>query len=431
MLKQWKASDSEAIEAWIRSRKTTADPTIMAMTAQILADVREYQDEALYRYCETLDHVILSDLRVSEAALNSAYEKCDPQFIADLEEAKENILFFHQAQVRQGYELTKANDVYLGQRILPLERIGVYVPGGRSAYPSSVLMNVLPAKIANVKEIIMVTPPSKTGEMDPYIAAAAKIAGVDQIYTVGGAQAIAALAYGTQTIPRVDKIIGPGNIYVATAKKLVYGEVDIDMIAGPSEILVIADEGANPVYVAADLLSQAEHDPMASAILLTTSQAVADAVAQEVEKQLKHLPKKAIAEASLSQYGAIIVLDTIEQCLQISDRIAPEHLELMIKDAKSYLDQVHHAGSIFLGYMTCESIGDYFGGTNHVLPTGGSARFYSALNVDNFVKKSSYLHWSEAALRQDGNKIIRIAEAERLKAHANAVRVRLQRDESV
>lgn len=431
MLKQWSASDSEAIEAWIRARKVTAGPAVMTTVAQILADVREQQDEALYRYCETLDHVKLSDLRVSETALMNAYEKADPQLIADLEEAKENILYYHQAQVREGFELTKANDVYLGQRILPLERIGVYVPGGRSAYPSSVLMNVLPAKIAKVKEIIMVTPPTKTGELDPNIAAAAKIAGVDQIYTVGGAQAIAALAYGTQTIPRVDKIIGPGNIYVATAKKLVYGEVDIDMIAGPSEILIIADEGANPVYVAADMLSQAEHDPMASAILLTTAQTVADAVAQEVQKQLEQLPKKAIAEASLIHYGAIIVLDTIEQCLQISDRIAPEHLELMVKDAKSYLDQVHHAGSIFLGYMTCESIGDYFGGTNHVLPTGGSARFYSALNVDNFVKKSSYLHWSEAALRQDGNKIIRIAEAERLKAHANAVRVRIQHDENV
>ncbi len=431
MLKQWKASDSEAIEAWIRSRKSSANAEIVAAVAQILADVREHQDEALYRYSEVLDHVHLSDLRVSEEALNSAYEKCDPQFIADLQEAKENILFYHQAQMRQGFELQKDNDVYLGQRVLPLERIGVYVPGGRSAYPSSVLMNVLPAKIAKVKEIIMVTPPSENGELDPYIAAAAKIAGVDQIYTVGGAQAIAALAYGTRTIPRVDKIIGPGNIYVATAKKLVYGEVDIDMIAGPSEILVIADEGADPAYVAADLLSQAEHDPMASAILCTTSQTIADQVVQEVEKQLKDLPKKAIAEASLSQYGAILVLDSIEQCIEISDRIAPEHLELMVKNAKAYLNQVHHAGSVFLGYMTCESIGDYFGGTNHVLPTGGSARFYSALNVDNFVKKSSYLHWSEAALKQDGAKIIRIAEAERLRAHANAVRVRLDDHENI
>lgn len=431
MLKQWKASDSEAIEAWIRSRKSSANAEIVAAVAQILADVREHQDEALYRYSEVLDHVHLSDLRVSEEALNSAYEKCDPQFIADLQEAKENILFYHQAQVRQGFELQKDNDVYLGQRVLPLERIGVYVPGGRSAYPSSVLMNVLPAKIAKVKEIIMVTPPSENGELDPYIAAAAKIAGVDQIYTVGGAQAIAALAYGTRTIPRVDKIIGPGNIYVATAKRLVYGEVDIDMIAGPSEILVIADEGADPAYVAADLLSQAEHDPMASAILCTTSQTIADQVVQEVEKQLKDLPKKAIAEASLSQYGAILVLDSIEQCIEISDRIAPEHLELMVKNAKAHLNQVHHAGSVFLGYMTCESIGDYFGGTNHVLPTGGSARFYSALNVDNFVKKSSYLHWSEAALKQDGAKIIRIAEAERLRAHANAVRVRLDDHENI
>ena len=385
-------------------------------------------DTALIKYTQAFDHVSLNSLKVSEEELKQAIAKVDREFIQYMEEAKENIIFYHEAQKKQGFELIKDDGVYLGQRIIPLQRVGVYVPGGRAAYPSSVLMNVLPARIAGVEEIIMVTPPTAEGGIDPYIAAAAEIAGVDQIYKVGGAQAVAALAYGTKSIPRVDKIIGPGNIYVATAKKLVYGQVDIDMIAGPSEILVIADEQADPRYVAADLLSQAEHDPMASAILLTTSTELAGAVTKQLKLQTERLSKQEIIKESLANYGAIMVLDTLAECIELSNQLAPEHLELMVAEPKQYLDNIRNAGSIFLGYMTCESIGDYFGGTNHVLPTGGTARFYSALNVDNFVKKSSYLYWSEDALQKDGKKIIHIAEQEHLDAHANAVKVRLHHE---
>lgn len=428
MIKEFLREDKAAIAKWISERKGNEDQTVIKQVEDIIHNVVKNGDQALYDYTKAFDHVSLSSLKLSEESIAKAYESVDREFIADMEEAKENIIFYHEAQKKQGFELTKENGVYLGQRIIPLQRVGVYVPGGRAAYPSSVLMNVLPARIAGVAEIIMTTPPTKEGTIDPYIAAAAKIAGVDQIYTVGGAQAIAALAYGTQSIPRVDKIIGPGNIYVATAKKQVYGQVDIDMIAGPSEILVIADEGANPAYVAADLLSQAEHDPMASAILLTTDAALAQAVKKELKKQMRQLPKQAIIEQSLANYGAVMVLNDIKECIDIANELAPEHLELMVKDAKQHLAQIRNAGSVFLGYMTCESIGDYFGGTNHVLPTGGTARFYSALNVDSFVKKSSYLYWSEAALQKDGNKIIHIAEQEKLEAHANAVKVRLQHE---
>jgi len=428
MLKTFDQTNSEAIRQWIAKRTQPAAADVVANVEKIIETVRTKKDRALFAYTKTFDHVELSSLQVSEATLNEACAKVDSNFLAAMEEAKENIIYFHEAQKKQGFELAKANGVYLGQRILPLKRVGVYVPGGTAAYPSSVLMNVLPARIAGVSEIIMVTPPAKECSIDPYIAAAANIAGVDRIYTVGGAQAIAALAYGTETIPMVDKIVGPGNIYVATAKKLVYGQVDIDMIAGPSEILIIADEGADPSYVAADLISQAEHDPMASAILLTTSPDLATAVQKEAIKQTECLPRKDIIKQSFEHYGAIMTLDSLADCIEIANAIAPEHLELMIKDAKAYLPQIHNAGSVFLGYMTCESIGDYFGGTNHVLPTSGTARFYSALNVDNFVKKSSYLFWSEEALQKDGAKIIRIAEQEGLHGHANAVKVRMHHE---
>lgn len=428
MIKQFTKNDKAAIAKWINERKGNDDPKIIDQVKEIIDTVIAKGDQALLDYTKAFDHVNLSSLRVSEEELNIAYQSVDQEFIQYMEEAKANIIFYHEAQKKQGFELTKENGIYLGQRITPLQRVGVYVPGGRAAYPSSVLMNVLPARIAGVEEIIMVTPPDKEGGIDPYIAAAAKIAGVDQIYKVGGAQAVAALAYGTQSIPRVDKIIGPGNIFVATAKKLVYGQVDIDMIAGPSEILVIADADANPRYVAADLLSQAEHDPMASAILLTTDHTLAQRVIEQLRIQSKQLLKQDIVKESLANYGAVMVLDTLEECFEISNELAPEHLELMLKEPKQYLDQVRNAGSIFLGYMTCESIGDYFGGTNHVLPTGGTARFYSALNVDNFVKKSSYLYWSEEALKKDGKKIIHIAEHEHLDAHANAVKVRLEHE---
>lgn len=428
MIRQFTSENKAEIAKWIGERKASDDALITQQVKNIIETVSSEGDNALVKYTQAFDHVSLSNLMVSEDELKQAIAKVDQEFIQYMKEAKENIIFYHEAQKKQGFELTKDNGVYLGQRIIPLQRVGVYVPGGRAAYPSSVLMNVLPARIAGVEEIIMVTPPNSKGSIDPYIAAAAEIAGVDQIYKVGGAQAVAALAYGTESIPRVDKIIGPGNIYVATAKKLVYGQVDIDMIAGPSEILVIADEDADPRYVAADLLSQAEHDPMASAILLTTSTELAGAVTEQLKLQTAQLNKQEIIKESLANYGAIMVLDTLAECIELSNQLAPEHLELMVAEPKQYLDKIRNAGSIFLGYMTCESIGDYFGGTNHVLPTGGTARFYSALNVDNFVKKSSYLYWSEAALQQDGKKIIHIAEHEHLDAHANAVKVRLQHE---
>lgn len=426
MLKILDKQDSNVLQEWLSSRSQETDKSIMDTVEDILQDVRKNKDDALLDYTKKFDGVEVTSLEVSPEEIKASYEVVDPFFIENLKEAKANIEFYHKAQVKEGFELQKEDGVYLGQRVLPLAKVGVYVPGGRAAYPSSVLMNVIPAKIANVDEIIMVTPPAKDGSIDPYIAVAADIAGVDRIFKVGGAQAIGALAYGTQSIPQVDKIVGPGNIFVATAKKMVYGRVDIDMIAGPSEILVIADEGADPSYVAADLISQAEHDPMASSILLTTSKTLAQAVQKEAEAQANVLPKKDIIQESFTNYGAIMVLDSMEECLEISNLIAPEHLELMVEDAKSYLNKVRNAGSVFLGYYTCESIGDYFGGTNHVLPTSGTARFYSALNVDNFVKKSSYLYWSKEAIEKDGEKIINIASHEHLDGHANAVKVRLK-----
>ena len=341
--------------------------------------------------------------------------------------AKENIEFFHRAQVQNSYLQQKEMGIYLGQRVLPLSAVGIYVPGGRAQYPSSVLMNAIPAKVAGVSRIVMVTPPNAQGGINPNIAFAAKIAGVTEIYRVGGAQAIAALAYGTESIPAVDKIVGPGNIFVASAKKLVYGKVDIDMIAGPSEILVIADEGADPVCAAADLLSQAEHDPMASAILLSTSEKLIQEVNEELKKQSAVLPKREIVEKSLADYGKSILCDSLEECIAFANAIAPEHLELMVREPMKYLNSVRNAGSVFLGYYTCESIGDYYGGTNHVLPTNGTARFSSALGVDAFIKKSSFLFYSEEALAAYGNDIIAMAKEEQLDGHANAVRVRMKK----
>lgn len=426
MLKILESKNKEELQEWIANRSEDTDPSIIQTVASILADVRKRGDQALYEYTKKFDQVELSQLMVKQEEIDACFAQVDPAFIKNLEEARENIEFFHKAQLKEGFTLNKEDGVYLGQRVLPLDKVGVYVPGGRAAYPSSVLMNVIPAKIAGVEEIIMVTPPTKDGSIDPYIAVAASIAGVKTIYKIGGAQAVAALAYGTETITRVDKIVGPGNIFVATAKKLVYGQVDIDMIAGPSEILVIADEGANPAFVAADLISQAEHDPMASSILLTTSMTLAKQVQAEAEKQADALPKKDIIQASFTSYGAIMVLDSLAKCVELSNTIAPEHLELMVENPEAYLRDVKHAGSVFLGYYTCESIGDYFGGTNHVLPTSGTARFYSALNVDNFVKKSSFLYWSKEALQKDGDKIINIATHEQLDGHANAVKVRME-----
>lgn len=425
MLKPYTMQQKDELIAYLDGRSEEINADIMINVTNILNDVRTKKDEALKDYTKRFDGIEMDDFKVSEAELNAQAALADPDFVAAMENASQNIEYFHKAQIQSGYRLDKEMGIYLGQRVLPLDSVGIYVPGGRAQYPSSVLMNAIPARIAGVKRIVMITPPSKEGGLHPNIAAAAKIAGVTEIYKVGGAQGIGALAYGTQSIQKVDKIVGPGNIFVATAKKLVFGTVDIDMIAGPSEILVIADEGANPAYVAADLLSQAEHDPMASAILVSNSAEVIEKVNQELAIQVEQLPKVEIAKASLKAYGTSILCDDLSQCVEVSNQIAPEHLELMIQNPMDYLDQVKHAGSVFLGYYTCESIGDYFGGTNHVLPTSGTARFSSALGVDSFIKKSSFLFYSEEAVKTYGNQIVKMAQEENLDAHANAVKVRL------
>ena len=420
------SKDVQALSAYLESREAGVDQQMNAKVLDIIEQVRIRKDDALLEYTEKFDHVKLDSLIMSEEEIEAVMSKVDASLIADLKEAAENIACYHEKQLQEGYEIQKEDGVYLGQRVIPLERVGVYVPGGRAAYPSTVLMNVIPAKIAGVKEIVMVTPPSADGSVDPVIAAAAHIAGVTRICKVGGAQAVAALAYGTQSIPRVDKIVGPGNAYVACAKRLVYGKVDIDMIAGPSEILVIADKGADPEYVAADMISQAEHDPMASSILITDDETLVEKVEEALQRQSDALPRQEIISQSLSNYGTVMVCDTIEECIEKANAVAPEHLELMVQDARSWLPLVRNAGSVFLGYYTCESIGDYFGGCNHVLPTNGTARFASALSCDSFIKKSSYLHYSKEALQRDGGKIMNIAHHESLDGHANAVKVRMK-----
>lgn len=420
------SKDVQALSAYLESREAGIDQQMNAKVLDIIEQVRTRKDDALLEYTEKFDHVKLDSLIMSEEEIEAVMSKVDASLIADLKEAAENIACYHEKQLQEGYEIQKEDGVYLGQRVIPLERVGVYVPGGRAAYPSTVLMNVIPAKIAGVKEIVMVTPPSADGSVDPVIAAAAHIAGVTRICKVGGAQAVAALAYGTQSIPRVDKIVGPGNAYVACAKRLVYGKVDIDMIAGPSEILVIADKDADPEYVAADMISQAEHDPMASSILITDDETLVEKVEEALQRQSDALPRQEIISQSLSNYGTVMVCDTIEECIEKANAVAPEHLELMVQDARSWLPLVRNAGSVFLGYYTCESIGDYFGGCNHVLPTNGTARFASALSCDSFIKKSSYLHYSKEALQRDGGKIMNIAHHESLDGHANAVKVRMK-----
>lgn len=426
MLKEISVKDEKKLREWLDERSQEIDPEVVAKAAEILNRVRKEGDAALIDLTQKFDGVTMQDFRVSEAEMDEAEAQCDESFKEAMRLAAENIRTFHKAQLPQSYLLQQDNGIYLGERVIPLSSVGIYVPGGRAQYPSSVLMNAIPASVAGVKRIVMVTPPNKEGTINPNIAYAARLAGITEIYKVGGAQAVGALAYGTQSIPAVDKITGPGNIFVAAAKKLVFGKVDIDMIAGPSEILVIADEGADPSFVAADLLSQAEHDPLASAILLTTSRALLEGVNQELEKQCAVLPKKDIAQASIRDYGRSIVCDSISECIDFANAIAPEHLELCIADPMAYLSNVRNAGSVFLGYYTCESIGDYFGGTNHVLPTNGTARFSSALGVDAFVKKSCFLHYSREAVIQYGHYIETMAEEEQLQAHANAVTVRLQ-----
>lgn len=392
----------------------------------ILTSVRQQGDEALRYYTERFDRVLLQNFRVSEGEFAEASELVSPQVKAALKEAADNIRAFHERQVRQSWFTTKESGTLLGQLIRPLQRVGLYVPGGTAAYPSSVLMNAIPAKIAGVPQVVMTTPPGADEKINPAILVAAQIAGVTEIYKVGGAQAIAALTYGTEQIKAVDKIVGPGNIFVALAKREVFGLVSIDMVAGPSEIAVIADETANPRYVAADMLSQAEHDPMSAAILVTTSQALAEQVSQEVERQLADLPRKSIAEAAIRDYGAILLVDDLNEGFAVINRIAPEHLEIMLAEPFEHLSKVENAGAIFLGPYSSEPVGDYFAGTNHVIPTNGTARFSSPLSVDDFIKKSSVVSYSKRDLRENGHKIVALAEQEGLSGHGRAILARLR-----
>ncbi|RCW16542.1 histidinol dehydrogenase [Streptococcus gallolyticus] len=389
---------------------------------QILEDVKENGDKALKAYSEKFDKITLDNFEVGKELVDQAFEAIDAEVLEALKNAKANIESYHKQQLEKGFEDQPTEGVVRGQLIRPIERVGVYVPGGTAAYPSSVLMNVIPAKIAGVKEIIMITPPQ--AHFEPAILVAASLAGVDKIYQVGGAQGVAALAYGTETIPRVDKITGPGNIFVATAKKLVYGIVGIDMIAGPSEIGVIADDTANPKYVAADLLSQAEHDMRARAILVTNSAALADAVEKEIEEQLKTLPREEIARASVENNGRIIMADSVEAMFELMNQVAPEHLEIAMDNAYDYLDAIENAGSVFLGHFTSEPIGDYYAGANHILPTTSTSRFSSALGVYDFVKRIQYMHYSKIAVNAASHDITRLAYAEGLQAHARAIEVR-------
>ncbi len=397
-----------------------------SVVAEILKNVKEKKDEAVFDYTEKFDHasVDASTIMVTEREIEEAYALVEPSLVEVMQKALVNIRSYHEKQKKYSWFDSTRQGTILGQKLTPLSRVGVYVPGGKAAYPSSVLMNVIPAKVAGVEEIFMTTPCNKDGKVVPATLVAAKEAGVDRIYKVGGAQAIAALAYGTESIPKVDKIVGPGNIYVALAKKAVYGHVSIDSIAGPSEILVLADDTANPRYVAADLLSQAEHDELASAILVTTSEALATQVSEEVDAFVKELSRKDIITKSLDQYGYILLADTMEEAIDIANEIASEHLEIMTEDALTVMTKIKHAGAIFIGEYSSEPLGDYFAGPNHILPTNGTAKFFSPLGVDDFVKKSSIISYSREALEPIHNDIITFAEAEQLTAHANSIRVR-------
>ncbi|MFO7294716.1 MAG: histidinol dehydrogenase [Clostridia bacterium] len=396
---------------------------------KILSAVQRRGDEAVLEYTARFDGVHYDDVQemlVSEEEVKEAYSKVDNGYISLLKRARDNIQRFHSRQIENSWWLIDEKGIILGQRIVPLERVGVYVPGGRAAYPSSVLMNVIPAKVAGVSDIIMVTPPGKDKKINPYTLVAACEAGCKRIFKVGGAQAIAALAFGTPTIPKVDKIVGPGNIYVALAKKEVYGYVDIDMIAGPSEVMVLADDSANPAFVAADLMSQAEHDPMASAILVTTCSNLAGRVLEELQRQVEGLSTKDIVRASLSNFGALIVVDHIEQAIELANAVGPEHLELAVRNPFEILEAVKHAGAIFLGHYTPEPVGDYMAGPNHVLPTGGTARFFSPLGVYDFVKRSNIISYTEKSLRAIAHDVIEFANREGLTAHANSIKVRFK-----
>lgn len=403
----------------------TAATDVSEIVRDIIDNVKENGDKALYQYCEKFDKAKLSSLEVSKEEIDEAFATVEPQFIEILKQAAENIRNFHKQQVRQSFILN--GDGYVtGQKITPIEKVGLYVPGGTAAYPSTVLMDSIPAKIAGCEEICITTPPSADGKVNPAILAAAKIAGVDRIFKIGGAQAVAALAYGTETVPKVDKIVGPGNAFVAEAKRQVFGLVSIDMIAGPSEILVIADGKSNPKFVAADLLSQAEHDKMASAVLVTDSEELAGQVSAELERQIPLLPRAEIARISIDNNGKIIVADNLFDVIDVANEIAPEHLELSVDNPFDYLDKIKNAGSIFMGRYCPEALGDYFAGPNHTLPTSGTARFSSPLSVDDFVKKSQYTYYTKETLKKSAESVAFFAEKEGLSAHARSVTVRFE-----
>ncbi len=417
----------ELIENLKKRNRETSSKTIDIVTS-IIKGVKDGGDEAVREYTARFDGVLPKKVVIEKEELKEYLNEVDEDFKNSIIKAKNNIYDFHSRQTQQSWMTTNENGVIMGQRVRGLNRVGIYVPGGTAAYPSSVLMNAIPARIAGVKEIIMVTPPCKDGSPNPDIMAAAAVAGVDKVFLCGGAQAIAALAYGTERIPKVDKIVGPGNIFVATAKKLLYGVVDIDMVAGPSEILIIADMNARPSFIAADLMSQAEHDKMASSILLTTSEVVARATQKEIEKQIKFLERQEIIEASFNKYGEIIVCESIEQAIEFANELAPEHLELCVDDPFKYIGMIDNVGSVFLGNWSPEPLGDYYAGPNHVLPTSGTARFFSPLSVDSFIKKSSFIYYTQEELNKAKNEIIKFAETEGLTAHANSIKVRFNNE---
>lgn len=399
---------------------------VEAIVSDIIEDVKQNGDKALFAYCEKFDKARLTALQVSQEEMDEAVAQVEPEFLEILEKAAANIRKFHSRQVRNSFVINEEDGVVIGQKIIPVDRAGLYVPGGTASYPSTVLMDSIPAKIAGCREVVMVTPPNSQGKIQPVILAAAKVAGIDKIFKVGGAQAIAALAYGTESIPKVDKIVGPGNAFVAEAKKQVYGKVSIDMIAGPSEILIVADGATDPRYAAADLLSQAEHDKLASAVLVTDSLSLAEAVQQELERQIPLLERSEIARASIDDYGKIIVAENLMQAIEIANEIAPEHLELCVEQPFDYLDKIRHAGSIFMGRNCPEALGDYFAGPNHTLPTSGTARFSSPLSVDDFIKKTQFTYYTKDALKKVAKDVAYFAKAEGLTAHAKSALIRTE-----
>ena len=424
MIKIYKYGEVANSEVFSRENISS---NVEGVVAQIIANVIKNGDAALFEYSEKFDKAKLSSLEVTEDEINEAFSSVDKEFVEIIKEAAENIREFHKRQVRNSFVINEKDGVVIGQKVMPIEKVGLYVPGGTAAYPSTVLMDSIPAKIAGCREIVMVTPPTKDGKVNPVILAAAKIAGVDRIFKVGGAQAVAALAYGTESVPKVDKIVGPGNAYVAEAKKQVFGKVSIDMIAGPSEILVVADSTCNPKHIAADLLSQAEHDKMASAVLVTDSYDFANLVSEELERQIPELPRCEIARYSIDNNGKIIVAENnLLLAIDIANEIAPEHLEICVDNPFDYLDKIKHAGSIFMGKNCPEALGDYFAGPNHTLPTSGTARFSSPLSVDDFVKKSQFTYYTKDALSRVADKVAYFARKEGLDAHAKSATVRFE-----